>query len=128
MFNIITRFSLVSKKMASSWRAGRTSFTEYKKNILDHDRLMSRFIFFKNICIPSLEQHIGMHYIKLNLLTSTLLPEWLKHELEILRSKEWINVHYFSPDDDINLDIFSQETCKDMIYEHSMNNTQNNIH
>lgn len=112
MYIITTRFSIITKQTQSHWRIGRVSFDEYVNQILDDGRLHERANLFFNYVVPSIIENSKIYAIKHILLTSVLLPQWLKDELNKL-PKNIFSVHYFGVDDKVDLRSIITETLID---------------
>ena len=127
MFVIITRFSVITKSLSTSWRAGRQDFETYKKTILDEERLKLHLQIFFNYTIPVIKKKSKDYPILHVIVASALLPEWVKEKLDELGKSDVFKVVYLQPEDEFSFVEISKDACMSLMKRSSKNKRKTQI-
>lgn len=94
---VLIRYSLLIEG-SKGWQIANENLETYADNLFNRERLLQRLELFKNITLPSLigqTKKVSSEWLKVVIITSELLPEWNKQELESLVEKnEWLYIDY----------------------------------
>ncbi|WP_421255208.1 glycosyltransferase [Aeromonas sp. 600282] len=102
---ILTRFSVIMKSTLSAWRISSNSdIKDVVNRVFEEKRLRSRTNIFTRHSLPIIDVASKTRNIKHIVVTSTLLPDWCKKELDESSNKyDWLDIVYVDPDTGYNL-------------------------
>lgn len=102
---ILTRFSVIMKSTMSAWRISSNSdIKDVVNRVFEGKRLKSRTNIFTRHSLPIIDAASKTRNIKHIVVTSTLLPDWCKKELDESSDKyPWLDIVYVDPDTGYNL-------------------------
>ncbi len=90
VFVFVTRYSILSKNISSSWLLGQKPFDDYKGELFSPTRMNLRELLFKNVCLPSVRAQLSdckNFQVRHLVLTSEELPFQNKEFLYNLKNQ-----------------------------------------
>ncbi|WP_368449325.1 glycosyltransferase [Cobetia amphilecti] len=99
---VLTRYSVLSKDAARSWKIGQNSLEEYERVLFNNDRLDLHQNFFENLTLPALAKSISGSKLDIHhlIFISTKLPSPYKNKIyKTVSGLEYSSIYELSPDD-----------------------------